>query len=302
MKKVGLLTLVPIILAGCGTKGLRIIVPTGAPAVAMAGFASYDGFETNTDPTKILTMMVDGQADVAVLPTNVGVQAINKQGIPFKMLCTITFGNFYIAATGHDDDGVMDEDDYIVSFQKGAVPDKVFHYIHGTTFDSAVHYVPSAQKAAQCLASGKNDTDDNKEVDYVLIAEPALTTVQKAKSNVTLYEDLQSKYKEKSGGLILPQASVFVASSLENTDEIYNKIESSINHMIKKPERVAKYMNESDDPEAVFAVKPDVAVEVTKNGNRMGIDCKAASSIKDDINNFLSIFGVDGIKDESIAK
>ena len=302
MKKVSLLALMPILLAGCGTKGLKIVVPTGAPAVAMAGLATEEGFITDTDPSKILAMMVAGNADVAVLPTNVGVQAINKQGLPFKMLCTITFGNFYVASTGHDDNGVMDETDYIVAFQQGAVPDKVFHYVHGTSLDSALHYVPSAQDAAKCLKLSKNPLDDNKFVDYVLIAEPALTTVQSSTPNVSVYEDLQSKYKEQSGGLILPQASVFVANTVKSVNAVYKTIESSIKKMTAEPDQVAELMNKVADPEVLFAVKPEVAVQVTKNGNRMGIDCKAASVIKDDINNFLSIFGVDGIKDESIAK
>ena len=282
----------------------KIIVPTGAPAIAMSAFAMTENFETVTDPSTIVPMMASGQVDVAVLPTNVGATAITAKKVPFKILCTITFGNFYIASTGHDDDGVMDEDDYIVSFQKGAVPDKIFHYVHGDDYDNALHYVSSAADAAKCLKTGKNLADESKEVDYVLLAEPALTNVLKTTPTASLYEDLQSKYKEKSGGLILPQASVFVKTSLDQEivmEGIYEVINLSVNQMIEDTSYMTTLMNKVDDPEVIFGVKPEIAAEVTENGNKMGLGVKLASSIKDDINNFLKIFGVNELTDENIA-
>jgi len=282
----------------------KIVVPTGAPAVAMAAFALTDNFETVTDPSTIVPMMASGQVDVAVLPTNVGATAITVKQVPFKILCTITFGNFYIASTGHDDNGVMDENDYIVSFQKGAVPDKIFHYVHGNDFDNALHYVSSAQEAAKCLKTGKNLSDESKEVDYVLLAEPALTNVLKTTPTARLYEDLQSKYKEKSNGLILPQASVFVKNSLDEKkvkEGIYGVLHETVNQMINDTTVMTTLMNKVDNPEAVFGTNPEIAAEVTKNGNKMGLGCQLASNIKDDINNFLKIFGVNELTDENIA-
>lgn len=315
MKKIYLLMLMPIILASCkaGTKAAKyddyknykFVVPTGAPAIAMSVFSSYKNFETVTDPSKILPMMATEQVDVAVLPTNVGINAINEKHVPYKILCTITFGNFYIASTGNDEDGIMGEDDYIVSFQKGAVPDKIFHYVHGDGYDNALHYVSSAQEAAKCLKLGKNLADESKTVDYVVLAEPALTNVLKATPTASLYENLQESYKAKSGGLILPQASVFVRKSLKQEtvmEPIYGGILASVNLMINQPETVKDFMEDVDNAETVFGVSPDIAEEVTKNGNRMGLGCKLASTLKDDINNFLSIFNVEGLKDEDIAQ
>ena len=308
MKKIILLATIPLVLCGCRNnknKDYKIMVPTGAPAIAMAGFAMTKSFETTTDPSTIVPLMASGQVDVAVLPTNVGVNAITKKNVPFKILCTITFGNFYIASTGNDEDGVMDPDDYIVSFQQGAVPDKIFHYVHGDDFDNALHYVASAQDAAKCLKQGKNLTDNEAVVDYVLLAEPALTNVLKTTPKASLYEDLQSKYNEKSNGLIIPQASVFVSNSLEQEviqEGIYEALEKSVSEMLEDTEVMKAFMNLSSDPETLFGVKPDIAAEVTKNGNKMGLGCKKASLIKDDINNLLKLFGInDGISDENIA-
>ena len=282
----------------------KIVVPTGAPAIAMAAFAMTENFETVTDPSTIVPMMASGQVDVAVLPTNVGATAITVKKVPFKMLCTITFGNLYIASTGKDADGVMDTNDYIVSFQKGAVPDKIFHYVHGDELDNALHYVSSAAEAAKCLKTGKNLSDESAEVDYVVLAEPAMTTVLSSTPTASVYEDLQSKYKEKSGGLILTQASVFVKDSLDQElvqEGIYGTLKESVEKMIEDTDTMKTLMNLTSDPETVFGVKPEVAANVTKNGNKMGLGLKKASEIKADVNQFLSIFGVSELTDENIA-
>ena len=223
----------PIILAGCGkTPGKddpeapayaswKYYVPVQAPAVAMAEFAQYDGFETTTQPNTIPSLMAAAQYDVVVAPTNVGVNAIKNGHAPYKILATITFGNFFVAATGNDNDEVMDADDYIVSFQQNGIPDKIFHYVYGTGLDSAIKYYAANSLAAQtCLETGVNAADSNAKVDYVVIAEPSLTAAMKVNSNAYIYDDLQSKYEGKSGGAMITQASVFVKNTLKAKERI----------------------------------------------------------------------------------
>ena len=307
MKKIMILATIPMVLCGCRSdkyNGLSFIVPTGAPAIAMSAFADLEGFETTTDPSTIVPLLANGKYDVAVLPTNVGVTAINVKKVPYKMLCTITFGNLYVASTGKDEDGVMGADDYIVSFQENAVPDKIFKYVYGTEFNSALHYVSSAADAAKCLKTGKNLADDSKDVDYVFLAEPALTKVLETTPTASVYSNLQELYKTKSDGLMLTQASVFVKNTLEDSvvkDAIYKTIESSVNQMIKRPNKIESNMSKVDDPATIFGVEPEYAVKTAKDGNKMGLGCKLASDIKDDINKFLTIFNVSPIEDENIA-
>ena len=313
MKKLMLLTLMPLLMAGCGGntstatkdyKDLRYFVPTGAPSIAMAAFADLKDFETTSVPKNISDDMALNKVDVAVLPTNVGVAAIKKSGLPYKMLCTITFGNFYLAATGNDSDGVIGEDDYIASFEQGAVPDKVFHYVYGNTLDNALHYVGAASDAARCLALGTFDDGETvHNVDYVLVAEPLLTNNLKQNPNASVYANLTEEYKTKSGKSYLPQASVFVKNILDKetvVEPIYNLINSSVNHMINDPDSIATYMNKIDNPKEIFSVPTATAIEVTKKSNAMGFGCKRASEIKDDVNQFLSIFGGITVDDQIV--
>ena len=60
-------------------------------------------------------------------------------------------------------------------------------------------------------------------------------------------------------------------------------------------------MDKIDESVAVFGVEKEYAVKTMEAGNKMGLGCKLASEIKDDINKFLTIFGVSPIADENIA-
>lgn len=305
----------PIILASCKPEmdydnpsygEWTIVTPTGAPAIAMSYFSNCENFQTNSDPSNITAMMTTGTPEIVVLPTNVGIQTIRKGNLPYKLLASITSGNIYIASTGHDDDGIMDENDYIVSFQQGAVPDKLFHYVYGNDLNNALHYVSSAQEAAKCLKMGKNLADDGTSVDYVVLAEPALTSVLSTTPTAHEYADLQELYKVKSNGISIYQASIFVKNNLDQSvlmEGFLGNLRQSINKMSENPSYVIDLMNQVLNPEATFGVKPEIAKQMFENSNRMHIECNTFStqSERDGLDIFLSIFGLEGIKIEEIA-
>ena len=149
---------------------LSVVTPVGAPALAFYNYAKDANFETNSDASNIVPMMKQGKKDIVVLPTNVGVKAIVNQNVDYKLAATITFGNLFVAETGLDNDHYMDKYDYIVLFQEGSVPDLIFHSIYGTELDETIHYVSNAQKAAQCLMTGKNVESNNEPVEFALVA------------------------------------------------------------------------------------------------------------------------------------
>ena len=292
-----------VMLSGCAVPyqhNLTIVTPTGAPALAFYNLAKDIGFETNSDAASIVPMMKKAQKDIVVLPTNVGVNAIVKQQVEYKLAATITFGNLFVAATGHDDDGVMDKDDYIVLFQQGSVPDLIFHSVYGETLNDGIHYVGNVQFASQCLMSGKDVTSANEDVDYVLIAEPAFTTVKSKKETVSEYANLQTAYKEKFGAEIF-QASIFVKNGVD-AKPFLSSLEEDIKNAIANPDLIKEKTEGIEKPEVLLGVAPEVAVNVTKKNNRMGLGFKCAKDNKEGIDKFLSIFNIDATTEEIYYK
>ena len=306
MKTKYLLLSMVAILTGCSSKeekepfNVSIVSPTGAPAIAFYNYSTNDNFQTNSDPSNIIPMMVNETVDVAVLPTNAGIQAINGKKVNYKIAATITFGNIFVAATGNDANGIMEASDYIVSFQKGAVPDKIFHYVYEDTLDSGLHYVSNAQEAAKCLKTGKNLTDDGKAVDYVVLAEPALTNVLSSTPGRSLYANLQELYLVKSANLQIFQASVFVNNKLSRStvDSFLADLEKDINNGLEKPELIEEGLNKNSAAEALFGIKPEIAKTVTANSNGMGLGFAKAKENKEAIDLFLSLFGIGATNEE----
>lgn len=291
------------LLAGCAAPyehNLTIITPTGAPSLAFYNYVKDTNFETNNDASNIVPMMVKGQKDIVVLPTNVGVNAIVNKKVDYKIAATITFGNLFVASTGNDDNDQLDKDDYIVLFQQGSVPDLVFHGIFGKEYDDSIHYVSNAKAASQCLMTGKNIESENEPVDYVLIAEPAFTTVKGKNEKVKEYANIQTLYKEKFDSEIF-QASVFVKSGID-ASSFLSSLEGDIKAALNNGDVLAEKLAQADNAEAVFGVNPQVAANVTKNGNGMGLGFKLAKDNKEGIDKFLKVFNIDATSEEIYYK
>ena len=212
MKKYSTL-LLSLLLTSCNvdSSSLKIISPTGAPALAFYNHSLNSNYETNSTPSNIVSMMnSSSDYDVVVIDTVSGIKAIEK-GAPYKIAATITFGNFYIASTGNDDNNTFEKEDTIVIFGQNQTPDLLFKYIYGEGYN--IEYVTNVQDAAKCLAAGKNMITGST-VDYVFIAQPALYTIlnnkdAKTYGKASIHINIQDEYFRKSGNNVV-QASIFV--------------------------------------------------------------------------------------------
>ncbi|MGN1343833.1 MAG: hypothetical protein ACI4U3_04590 [Traorella sp.] len=303
-------------LASCApvdTSSLKIVAPTGAPSIAFYKEVGNANFETNSTPSNIVAMMTSSSdKDIVVIDTVSGIKAINN-GAPYLLASNITFGNFFIASTGKDEDGVMNEGDKIVLFGQSQTPDLLFHYLYGNDFDANIEYVTNATAAAQCLASGKN-VATSSDVDYVFLAQPALYTILNNTSAPTygkasIYKNIQDEYKERTNNKELVQASLFVRKS---DDKDYNKmlkayldnLHDSINEALENPSIVKESMDQlsSEEVTSIFQINSNAAKAVLEDNNGLGLGYKEAFSNKESIDNFISLFGLGATSEEIYFK
>ena len=306
MKNKLLLTigLLAISLTACGGNkktgdysSLTIITPSGAPAVAFYDFATSDKFSVNTDPTNIVAMMNAGQKDVIVLPTNAGVSAIVNKQAPYKIAATVTFGNFYIGTLNNDDNQVMDENDTILLFQKGNVPDKLFHYVYGDKFDENIHYVSTVNDVAVAVRDGQFTDEKGTFVpNYVLTAEPSLTVMIKNydQGKISFYASIQDEYRKKADSSEIFQASVFLKNDVKEEDgeAFLSKLKTDIETVLETPSKLKEGMNKVEAPKDLFGVDPTVATGVLRGDNGMGLGFKYAKENKASIDKFLALFNI----------
>ena len=297
MKKLILLTLPILLLGACApktTKEIKVLCPAGAPAFAFYNHAKDANFETSDVPSNIAAMMTKASdKTIIVLPIDTGIKAINN-GAPYKLAANITFGNFFICATGHDDNGQMDPGDKIVLFGQGTTPDLLFHYLYEDKYNEGIEYVTAAKDAAACLQKSKNMTTGS-DIDYVFLAQPAVFASLKANTNASVYANVQEAYKEKSGGKQLIQASVFIKNTLDKTvaNEFLDTLKSDVEAVLETPELLTQKIEDNEENQTLFGAKAQVAMAVTKNGNGLGLGYKNALENKDNIDSYLSLFSLE---------
>lgn len=316
MKKILTVILVLLAVSGCHKQEVidedyevSIVSPSGAPSLAFYNEIDNNLFNTADAASIIPELKGQNGSDIIVIDTVNGIKALNA-GANYKLAATITFGNFYIAATGNDEDGVMDENDYIVLFTQGATPDLVFHYIYGDSLDAGIHYVQAVADASACLIKGINISDENHTiddqpyVDYVMIAQPALTAALSQNENASVYANIQELYSEKSNGLSMIQASVFVKDDFKFKKEYLEKLEDDINTLLEDPSLFVEATAKLGDSEIkdLFGVPNSKIANKVLSNNSIGLGYKNAYENKQAIDSFVKLFGMENTSEEIYLK
>ncbi|MBQ9458187.1 MAG: hypothetical protein IJU64_06800 [Bacilli bacterium] len=281
---------------------LTVACPAGAPAVALAPFANSKKVEINANPANVVAYLTENSGkDVVVCPTNAGIAAIMAKNAPYRLASTVTMGNFFLASTGHDANETLDPDDYVVVFQKGNVPDKLFQYVYGDMNLTNVHYVDAVTNAAQALITVKNISDNNAFVDYVLIAEPALSAACLKNPNAKQYANLQAEYQKKSGEKVV-QASIFVHKDVDvaKANTFLGQVSEFTNGFLQDPSILDSFLGDMDEStvQSKFAINADALKRMTEGGNRMGLAYLPAKENKAAIENFMKLFGMNKVDEK----
>lgn len=316
MKKIVILLITLLCLASCSKKieqeeidynyeNMGILSPTGAPALAFISSIDDETFETNSNPNNIVSQMNESSnSRVVVLETITGIDAI-KKGAPYKLLGTITFGNYYLVATGNDEDYSLNEGDYVVVF--GNTQKRLFDLIYDETKFN-IEVVAGVSEAGKCLAMGKN-LETGNEIDYVLMAEPALRKIIKNEEVPTyeksyVYADIQEEYKKVIGGDIF-QASVFVKNDdyISDINDYAMYLEDNINNTLNNTEFLNSYLNNRDDIEIsnIFGINIDT-IRIVLSTNSINLGFKKASEYQQEIQEYYKLFTGEELNEEIFIK
>ena len=295
MNKKILLTLVPVmLLAGCNKAkedyqlDLKVISPAGSPAIALYKYLKSDNYEVNGDANNVTAYFSTNDKDIIVAPTNAGIAAINK-GANFKIAATVTFGNFFLLSTGKDADNELNEGDKVIAFQQNGVAGKLFNYIYGDK-SLDVTYLGTAADVKNKVLS------EDVDAGYVMLAQPVVNAVLKAKTEYKLFANMQDDYKTKTGGKEITQASVFVNNGVdkEKAKSFLSNLEKDIKALLDNPEVFLSAVEGMDDVilTSKISAQKEAVVNLLKNNNALGIGYKNALSNKAAIDAFIGTLGL----------
>lgn len=265
------------------TEPVKILCPTGAPALAMLG---AEGLENVTieyvEGSDVLTAELakeDGEYDIIVAPTNLGAK-IYPQSQTYQMEAVLTWGNLYLVGTQGTDLSTAS----IGAFGENAVPGLVFNAVEPEGLN--VTWYPAVAEANQALLTGQ--------VDVALLAQPAAAAaIAKGKESgkeFVVLQDLQALWQQKTNGDAdgYPQASLFVKQgNKEKVDRVLDAVDEFIDDA-QKDNLTAKI--EEVGYETLGLPSTEIAVNTWDAQN---IEFEEASDCVSEISSFLSVFGIE---------
>ncbi len=297
MKKA--LLFIPIIslLASCGGEpnpslrqtDLKILSPTGAPAVSMYNFVN--GLRTVINPkTELLPEFKKDNFDIIVAPAKGGLTQIVKQNAAYQMAAVVTFGNFALVSTGKDDDNTLDAGDNVLIFQKEDIPGSVFEYLYGD-LELNVYDVADVSATVGPLNTGSITIgSDTIELDYVFSAYPVISNLKKTSQVV---EKASDAFAKKTGGKRIIQAAVFINKNLskEKADSFLSLLEQDMSSAVNDPNNIVSAFNlfgGESEQKNMFGVAANAVYDAMRDRNGLGLGYQRAKDAKEEINYFIN--------------
>lgn len=239
-------------LMGCGGKitdkeAVKVFLPDGTPILAMAELMTenpkMDNLNTKyeiIDGSIIMSKLMTGAAEIAILPTNLAVKAYNS-GLEYKLLSTNIHGVMYLVGKGEKVDLEGLKGKVVYNIGQGATPDLMFKYIlkgnniqyeEGKNVIDAnkvyLQYVSGASELIPLLKSGK--------ASYGIFGEPVVAQAND-KGETTTMIDMQAEWKKLTQDSKFPQASLVVKTSFaqkhpEYIKELMVKVKSNLEWVV----------------------------------------------------------------------
>lgn len=232
----------------------KVVAPAGVPTISIVKMMKETpeingakfSYESITATDTIAPKLISGEADFAIVPSNLAIKVYNKAPRYLYAGSTV-WGILYLTAT---DDSVKTWQDLkgktVTLIGRGLTPDLTLRYLmkqNGLEPDTDVtfEYVAGATELAPLVISGK--------ASIALLPEPMLTTVLTKKPETKIIYDVQEEWKKLNNGESYPQTAVLIKKEVvEKYPQLANafleNLIGSIQFAKVDPKTTGTYMEE----------------------------------------------------------
>jgi len=304
------------LLAGCGTKNATSATdapketasatpsPTEQVNVTIAGLAgptsigmikmisekalNSDAYAVNYEianaPDTLTAKVINGEVQIAALPTNAAAVLYNKTEGKIQFLAQNTLGVLYLV--GKDSAGITSLKDLagktITLSGSGAIPEYAMEYIldkAGIKDSITLNYLTDHASTAQALLAG--------DADLAILPQPFVTQVLAKDASLKILLDINKEWETASGGSsVLSMGCLVVNKDFADANpefiaEFLKQYEASVNYVNDNPKEAAVMV-----AEAGIVASADIAEKAIPYCN---IVFKDAQSAKTEINGFLKV-------------
>jgi NitT/TauT family transport system substrate-binding protein len=186
--------------------------PTGMGMVQLMendelGTSAIDySFEIVGAPDQIIGQIVQGNVDIAAVPTNLAAVLNVKTEGKIQLLGVNTLGVLYIMENGETINSLEDlKGQTILGSGKGASPEYIINFLlqeNGLTEDVTVEYAMEHAEVSTKMVAG--------EAPITLLPQPFVTSTMLASETSRIAIDLTSEWEKATDGSVLPMGAIIV--------------------------------------------------------------------------------------------
>jgi NitT/TauT family transport system substrate-binding protein len=270
------------------TVNVRLVVPSGATLATIALLdedSIVDGYDVELEIVKsadlIAARIISGEADFAVIPSNLAAVLANK-GTGIRLAGPAIWGLLYIVTSEDLDDWDDLRGRQVSMIGRGLTPDILFRHLleeNGLDPDEDLEivYASSAAELAPTFLTGRSTVS--------MMPEPMITTVLSRKPDTRILVDIQAEWRSRYGSSY-PQASLIVAGDFaerypEYTRAFIDAFSASVTSAVNYPEKTG---------EAVADLVPELHAEIiTQAVPRMNLGFVSAAEARTALEEYFSV-------------
>lgn len=215
--------------------------PTGMGMIEMIKSDEYD-VQVFTAPDQITPKIINGEVDVATIPSNLASVLYNKTQGTIKVVGVNTMGVLYILENGDTVNSIADlEGKTIYATGQGATPEFVLNEVLAQNgVNATVQFMGAHADLANAMAAG--------DVTLALLPEPFVSVVMAKNKDVKVKIDINEQWKEATG-TDLPMGVTVVSKELSENNAAMQKLiedySASVEYVVSNTENAAADIEES---------------------------------------------------------
>lgn len=215
--------------------------PTGMGMIEIIKSDEYD-VQVFTAPDQITPKIINGEVDVATIPSNLASVLYNKTQGAIKVVGVNTMGVLYILENGDTVNSISDlEGKTIYATGQGATPEFVLNEVLAQNgVNATVQFMGAHADLANAMAAG--------DVTLALVPEPFVSVVMAKNKDVKVKVDINELWKEATGS-DLPMGVTIVSKELSENNAAMQKLiedySASVEYVTSNTENAAADIEES---------------------------------------------------------
>ncbi len=231
---------------------------------------------TFSSPDEITPKIINGEIDIAFVPTNLAAVLYNKTQKDITMISTATLGVLHLVSTKGDLDGVKGQK--VLTSGEGTMPQYIMDYVFneaGIEPGEVVYKAEHSEVLAAILAG---------EADYAVLPEPFVTTALSKSDKINRVADLGELFAETS------DLEVVMGVAIVRND-ILEESKKQVDKFLKDYENSVEFTNENiADAAKIIGNQQIVTEEIAKNAiSECNIVCITGEDMKKSVEEILEM-------------